>query len=299
MITRKEAGAVCLVSLVTVLLAGSPAAVPQHDRAFWKGIVQADGRIPDGQSADALSDELSALLGDRDPELRDDIAYTLLATWLAVKPQISDGRARRLADRWTSNLRPQAADTEPDAVLLRSFSALSLAAVVARENTKPFLGEDRYRAVLDAGIAYFVSERDARGFDSTLGWVHATAHTADLLKFVGRNAYLKPGDQQRILQAIAGKVATTAVAWTYGEDERIARVVLSLVARPDLQQPAFTGFVADIGRLARFPEKPAPETLARYANARHLLTAMCAVFSIEKETPAIARARQEVIDALR
>lgn len=298
----KSAHIVLFLSLVAACLLTSARladASQKHDRAFWLQIVKADAAVPAGTSADALSDELSDMLGNVDPVLRDDIAYTLLAQWLAVTPKISDEQARRLVDRWTANLRAGTASRADGAILLRSFSALSLAAAAARENAKPFMGDDRYRAVLAAAIAYFESERDPRGFDPKLGWVHATAHTADLLKFLARNPRLGTADQATLLQAIVRKTGATTVAWVSGEDERIGRVILSLVGRPDLDWSAYEAAVKDLARLATFPDPPNPETLARYGNARHLLTALCAVLSTAPETAVTSRARKVVVDALR
>ncbi len=287
----------CLLVL-TLSLGGTAQSAPKHDRAFWRQIVQADGAVPAGMSADALSEELSAMLGERDPELRDDIAYTLLATWLAVKPQISDAQALRLAKAWLGNINHIHLDESTDAVLRRSFSALSLAAAVARDNDKSFLRREDFREILDVALVYFFSETDTRGFDPAFGWVHATAHTADLFRYLSRSRFLTPADQGKLFQVITTKVKTTGVAWAYGEDERIGRVLLALVARPDVDWTAYETFVADVAKLARFPEKPAPDTLARFVNARHLLTSTCALLDATPDTPATARARKALVDAI-
>ena len=36
-------------------------------------------------------------------------------------------------------------------------------------------------------LAYLAAELDLRGIEPRVGWIHATAHTADLLKFLARN----------------------------------------------------------------------------------------------------------------
>lgn len=52
----------------------------QHDREYWRRIVQHKYSIPENESADALARELTTLLGSPDPELRDDLAYSILGT---------------------------------------------------------------------------------------------------------------------------------------------------------------------------------------------------------------------------
>jgi hypothetical protein len=66
-------------------------------------------------------------------------------------------------------------------VFKRSFSALCLASLIRRELSTPFLGPQRFQALLADALEYLRQERDLRGFDPRKGSIHATAHTADLL----------------------------------------------------------------------------------------------------------------------
>jgi hypothetical protein len=47
-----------------------------------------------------------------------------------------------------------------------------------------------------------------RGFDEKKGWIHATAHTADLLAELSRNEIFTKNDQAQVLAAIAHRLAT-------------------------------------------------------------------------------------------
>ena len=76
--------------------------------------------------------------------------------------------------------------------------------------------------------------------------MHATAHTADLLKFLGRNPRLRPAAQGRILEAVAAKLRAAGETFTHGENERLAAAVQSLVLRQDFDAAAFTRFLADV-----------------------------------------------------
>jgi hypothetical protein len=44
-----------------------------------------------------------------------------------------------------------------------------------------------FRAAVDLLTGYLRDERDLRGFDPKKGWMHATAHTADLLAELSRS----------------------------------------------------------------------------------------------------------------
>ena len=46
------------------------------------------------------------------------------------------------------------------------------------------------------------AERDRRGYAADTGWVHATAHTADVLRFLARSPKLPVAGQARLLAAI-------------------------------------------------------------------------------------------------
>ena len=85
-----------------------------------------------------------------------------------------------------TSLRAGIGEAGTDTVLLRSFSALDLSILAALELQDPALDDSGYRGLLDDALAYLAAERDLRGIDPRVGWIHATAHTADLLKFLAR-----------------------------------------------------------------------------------------------------------------
>ncbi len=70
------------IAIATVLLAAQAAAA-QHDRAYWQAVATHHYEVPAGESAAKLSNELSALLASTDSGLRDDLAYSILARWIA------------------------------------------------------------------------------------------------------------------------------------------------------------------------------------------------------------------------
>ena len=88
-------GALALVSLRLLAQTEAPAGglqeKPQHDREFWRAITKNRYAVPEGQPVFPLLRELSGYLGSRDPELRDDLAYTITAVWIKHQKQISSG----------------------------------------------------------------------------------------------------------------------------------------------------------------------------------------------------------------
>ena len=296
------AGVACLALLgAEATLDGAPAA--PRDKAFWLAIARNDYKVPDGESADALVRELNAYLGSPDPELRDDCAYSIAAAWIYRDKRLSPETLRALLAEWTGNFRKGIGETGSDGALLRSFSALDLSTLAALDNVQPFLEDEEFDATLSAALAYLAAERDLRGFDPAKGWIHATAHTADVLKFLGRSRRLKPADQGRILAAIGSKVRAAGLVFVWGENERLARAVESLALRPDFDRAAFTAwlgaFQADGKALWAHGPAIDPARFPGVQNAKDLLRSLYVGLSLRgRDQPAIEAVRAEILGCL-
>ncbi len=269
---------------------------PQHSREFWRTVIQHDAVPPAGTSIEALSHELSDMLASPDPEWRDDTAYTLLASWIYRKRLIEPDTLRALMAEWTSNLTVGINDPPPsDSVFRRSFSALMLSVVVARDNEAPFLDAHEFRQLLTAALVYLRAEPDQRGYDPVKGWIHSAAHTADLLKFLGRSRYLEPADQIAILDGIDARLRSAHIVFTHGEDERLARAILSLVNRSDADRQGFRAWL-DRVRATRIGEPPAVDQLTASQNIKNLLAKLEVVLSVD---PPTSEGAQHALDDVR
>lgn len=239
------------------------------DRAFWQSVANADYEPPAGHTLGALTDELLGYLGATDPELRDEIALTTLATWIEAG-RYAAGELRAIAARMATNLRHGLGEAEGDAVFLRSFSALILDCVIDYDNQHAFLDASEARRVLDQALDYLAGERDLRGYVPTKGWAHSAAHTADLLTMLARSRHLRADELRQIMRAIADKLgANVEHVYIYKEDERLALTAMAVLRR-DLLDRAFVGEWID--RLAFRDGAPSwyqAATSAAGACARH------------------------------
>jgi hypothetical protein len=75
-------------------------------------------------------------------------------------------------------------------------------------------------------------ERDLRGYIVGKGWGHATAHSADLLKFLGRSSRLNTAQQARLVESISGRLRFAGQVFVWGEDARLAAASVRVVYRP-------------------------------------------------------------------
>jgi hypothetical protein len=267
---------------------GAPAAAERRGQAFWLGLAR-ECKVPAGETAFGLVSEAVGLLGPPDTVWRDDIGYGVVASCVVQARSLAPGERQALVERLVANLGRGLGESGSDSVLLRSFSALDLSVFAAVELASPALDETGYRALLDAALAYLVDERDLRDLEPRVGWIHATAHTADLLEALARDRRLAPSDQRRMLDAAWTRMTAGEVpVFRRREDERLAAALAALVKRPDFDPALLDPW------LARFPQlekqvwaqaPPSPAVLDRAQNARHLLRSLYVALSVAAPDP--------------
>lgn len=170
-----------------------------------------------------------------------------------------------LTDSWRTNLKEGLGEMGTNSVLKRSFSALCLASMARREAGAPFMGAERYHQLVADGTTYPKAERDLRGYDAKLHWIHATAHTADLLAGLAGSPHLTKDEAAGILSAIDARLETVSDVFTQGEQDRLAAAVLAVIRRPEFEAAKFEQWPAGLQNEDRDVwTKITPESLARY-----------------------------------
>jgi hypothetical protein len=280
-----------------------PRSAPAHPREFWESIASQGFAVPAGESPLELTLELSTLLRAREPHLRDELGYEIAAAWIVRQRLLDPSELRDVRLAWTANLRDGIGEQGTDSVLGRSFSALCLSLIAARDAARSEMSREDFGELLAAALAYLRDERDLRGWQRDVGWIHSCAHTADLLKFLARNKALSPEGQKRILDGIAAKLgAPIDHVYSFGEDERLARAVVSIVARPDFELAAFHEFLAQCAAACKRSRDAPPFDPALFAaeqNVKHCLRALLPPLAAEADpAPDIAAAREALVAAL-
>jgi hypothetical protein len=289
----------CVILLANLLLASVAATAPHHGRAFWRAIQKAHYAVPDHESADALAHELSAQLASPDPELRDDLAYSILATWIHRGNILSTPTLISLTDEWRLNLKSSIGDAGNNSVLKRSFSALCLSEMAKREAKAPFMGAVRYHSLVAEAAIYLNAERDLRGYDAQLHWIHATAHTADLLAGLADAPPLTKEEEASILHAVDARLATAPQVYTQGEQDRIATTIVSVIRRNDFDAAGFAPWLTQIEEEDRDVwTATTVESLARFQNHNYLLQALMVRLALEPNSSHMEKYRQAVLAVL-
>jgi hypothetical protein len=281
------------VVLLSVLLAPPPQSSSTHDKAFWRTVAANKFAVPAGESLPVLVAELSLYLGSPDPELRDDIGYSTLAAWIFRQKVVPVDQRRTLMAEWIGNLSSGIGERGTDTVFRRSFSALALGILAITDNEAPYLGKAEFDRLLAAALTYLRDERDTRGFDRSTGWMHSVAHTADLLKFLARSRHFQPAQQGTVLKAIVDKMGSVDGVLTHGEDERLARAVVSIAARSDFDEAAFRAWSTSLAPRAAGP--PTPASLAAAQNRRNLAVSLYAVLSTDPRPLSTIQTAREIV----
>jgi hypothetical protein len=271
-----------------------------HDRAFWQSIGKNNYVIPEHESPDLLANELSALLASPDPELRDELAYSILAHWIYRPDVLQQSTMIALTDQWRANLKDGLGEAGTTSVLKRSFSALCLASIARREARTPFLGAERYHQLVREAITYIQTERDLRGYDAKLHWIHAAAHTADLLSGLAASPQLTHEESDAILSAISTRLATAPDVFTQGEQDRLAAAVLAVVRRPEFDAGKFEQWLTAVENEDRDVwTATTPERLAEYQNHTYLLQALFTRLAVEPDSSRNAEYKQKVLAVMK
>jgi hypothetical protein len=219
------------------------------DRELWESIVASDAEVPPGHTAAELLPGLLDLLGSPDPFLRDDVGYGVLVRWVVHDQLIGPEDLRRCAERLLPDLRHGLDGDEGDelAVLRRSFSALALAIIAFRDVEEQFLEPTEVRQMFEGGVAYLLDETDRRGWVPDMGWVHATAHAADLLKFLVRNPVTDRDDHRRVLVALQTLLTRPGPVFVDDEEDRLVLVVVDVLGRETIGDAELVEWIDGFG----------------------------------------------------
>ncbi len=294
--------ALALASAAAPVLVEAQAPAAARDRAYWLALAGAKFAVPASEDPGDILRASESLLSSPDATLRDDVAYGLAVAWVYRERRVDAATLRGYASRLEQRMREGAGTAATDATLSRSFAALVLSIVAAADLREPVFDDAQYRSVLDSALANLVGERDTRGHDPQVGWVHATAHTADLVKFLARSPRLARGDQARIIEAVVTRVETMPAVFAWGEDERLAAALRSVVVRGDADAAALEAWLSRLPGQHEAVWAATPLSVPAYVraqNAKLVLRALFVSLSAQPDVPpAVAAVRARVLACL-
>ncbi|WP_207782147.1 DUF2785 domain-containing protein [Phytoactinopolyspora limicola] len=243
--------------------------------SYWERVVADGYRVPQGEALDELTTELVTMLGEPDPHVRDGIAFSVLQTW--ISEGVYDHLLSGLGDGLAYGLRQGLGEHGTSSALRRSYSALALAVVIARDNLIHSLPPTVVLTWADYAVAWLLAEQDLRGWVPNLGWVHAITHGADLLGTLTASRHLNTDELTVLLDVVAERLLIpTEQQFAGHEDERLAYATMSLLHRDLVPTDTLEAWLerlapaaAGAGSLTT-PEPANRVNTARYLRALHL-----------------------------
>ena len=209
----------------------------------WPAVAAGGWSVPAGIGMPRLADVLADMLAAPDPVVRDEFGYTAVSVW--GRRGVLDSELGRLGDIMAERL------TAHPEVQARTFAALVFGVVLGRAVDLPRGTVERWYELFET---WYRTERDVRGYDETLGWLHAVAHGADAAVAFARAV---PRHAPDILELCAHRMTAKDTDYRYCqlEDARLARAVTAVLHTPDLNRDQALGWIdvvddafADAGR---------------------------------------------------
>ena len=256
----------------------------------WARLQQAlrDGerRPPAGHQLSDLTAQLTQMLGDTDPQVRDGLAYSFLATW--IEHGVYDDLLAGLGDGMCAGLDNGLGDRESDSVFRRSFSVLLLAECIERDARIRRLPPSRVLQWGDRIATWYVRERDLRGFVPGKGWAHAAAHGADAIAALARSRHFGMTELTVLLDVIADRVLSPDTPHlVHGEPDRIAHAVMEILRRDRVPLSVLEPWVVRLERGARAKPAPGRDPYRATGNAQAVLRALYLQLTISPRHPAV------------
>jgi hypothetical protein len=269
-------------------------------RSYWKQVHDDDFAVPTDRPLADLTAELTRLLGDVDPDLRDGLALPALATW--VERGVYDDLLRGLGDGMVAGLRVGLGESGTDTVFRRSFSGLVLGECIQRDNQRPLVPGGQ---VLDWGdriATWILQERDMRGYVPGKGWAHAIAHGADALGTLAESPHVGAAELVVILDVIAERLCLPVdQQFTAGEPDRLASAAMSVLRRDRVPLELVEPWVETLAEAAR--TRPCSQDRDPFlvgGNAEAFLRALYLQLALGQRPPAVrADLMLILVDALR
>lgn len=268
--------------------------------SYWRNVHAEGLAVPSDRPLDELTAELTRMLGDPDPALRDGTAYPALTTW--IERGVYDDLLPGLGDGMALGLLAGLGERDTDTIFRRSFSALVLGECIARDNARPLLPGGKILEWGDRLSTWLLRERDLRGFVRGKGWAHAVSHGADALAILARSPHLATPELTVLLDVVADRLLLPVDRlFSSGEPDRLAFATMSVLRRNVVPlrvlEPWIARIAAAAGTRSTYDDR---DPYLAGGNAQAFLRALYVQLSLGTQPPQVrSDLLLVVVDALR
>lgn len=178
---------------------------------------------------DPLIKKMMNHIGSPDSELRDTLIYSTFGK-LILEDYLTHQQMQYIIETCLNDqyLFLNIGVLNEDSVFTRSFSALTIALILAKDRETHFLSEDTLFTAIESSINYLVKEEDIRGYIEIKGWAHSIAHGADLLTAAIKHPLFPNRLANKCLYTI-GVCLFKAGSFIDEEEERLIDVIEALL----------------------------------------------------------------------
>jgi len=213
-------------------------------------------------------------IGDPQPELRDDLICTTFYEWFHDENMLTETELHSLLAVLTDeqHLFYQIGSEGDPSVFTRAFSILPIALITERHRKQPFLDQAEFQHLRNSVLRYYKEEKDLRGYLPEGGWAHSVAHGADALDELVQCPESDAALQHEVLAAIQGKLHNGMQIFSEEEDERMVRIVDTIIDKSLLPQQEIANWISGLTHCADLPQSRGPR-IAR-VNSKNFLRSL-------------------------
>jgi hypothetical protein len=217
--------------------------------AYWQQVIERGLQVPPDRPLDELTAELTAMLGDPNPTVREEVALATLGIWIA--DGVYDELLAGLGDGMCTGLGVGIGESGTDTVFRRSYSALVLAECIDRDSGLDLVSVDTLLGWGDRLTTWFVREQDLRGYVRGKGWAHAASHGADAIAALARSPRFGASELTVLLDVIADRLLLpNEEFFVAGEADQMARAVIHVLRRDLLDLKLLEPWIARLAQQA-------------------------------------------------
>lgn len=262
--------------------------------SYWNQVLADGFDVPTDRPLDDLTAELTRMLGSADPAVRDQTAYSALATW--TERGVYDELLAGLGDGMAAGLAIGLGESGSDTVFRRSFSVLVLGKCIARDTAASLLPAGKILEWGDRIATWYVREHDLRGFVAGKGWAHAVAHGADALGALAASPHVGSAELTVLLDVLADRVApppgalpadggADSVVFGHGEPDRMAAATMAVLRRNLLPLSVVEPWIARLISIATTPTADDTDPALVRGNAEAFLRALHLQVALSPDPP--------------
>lgn len=251
---------------------------------FWEQVKANGLKVPGDRPLADLTSELTSMLGDPDPRVRDGIAYPTLSAWIA--DGVYDDLLEGLGDGMAAGLGVGLGEDGTDSVFRRSFSVLALAECIERDNAAHLVPATTIVRWGDRVAGWFVRERDLRGYVPGKGWARSAAHGADALAALASSEAMGRLELTVLLDVLADRLlAPTGHFLVHGESDRMARATMRILRRDVVGLEVLDPWLARLGQGAKPEPADGRDPYLVVANVQAFLRSLHLLLALAPDPP--------------